>query len=43
MKYFGNNTYEVDGFTTSTAAKSQDIELLCTPNSSKINNLFKKI
>ncbi len=37
MKYFGDNTYEFDGFTTSITAQQQDIESLCTPNSSKMN------
>jgi len=39
LKYFGDNTYEVDGFTTSIQAKNEDIESLATPNSSKLNNL----
>ncbi|CAF1340535.1 unnamed protein product [Adineta steineri] len=34
LKYFGDNIYEYDGFTTSMDAKQQDIEALCTPNSS---------
>jgi len=46
LKYFGDNTYEFDGFTTSITAQTQDIESLCTPNSSKIDifiESFKKI
>jgi hypothetical protein len=39
LKYFGDNTYEVDGFTTSIQARNEDIESLATPNSSKLNNL----
>ncbi|UJR20979.1 hypothetical protein I4U23_024085 [Adineta vaga] len=34
LKYFGENIYEFDGFTTSSNAKPQDIESLCTSNSS---------
>ena len=41
MKYFGDNTYELDGFTTSVTVKTQDIESLCTANSSKINILIE--
>ncbi len=42
MKYFGDNTYETDGFTTSIKAKPEDTEAICTPDSSKINNFIIK-
>lgn len=42
MKYFGDNTYETDGFTSSIKATSEDVESLCTPDSSKRNDLFEK-
>jgi hypothetical protein len=42
LKYFGDNTYEIDGFTTSIKATSEDIESLSTSNSSKRNHFFQK-
>ncbi len=42
LKYFGDNTYEIDGFTTSIKATSEDVESLSTSNSSKRNNFFEK-
>jgi len=42
LKYYGDNTYEFDGFTTSVKAKTEDIELLCTPNTGMMNNLIYK-
>ena len=38
LKYFGDHIYEVDGFTTSIQANGEDIESLCTPNSSRMRN-----
>ena len=37
LKYFDENLYEFEGFTTSMEAKIQDIESYCKANSSKIN------
>ncbi|CAF1023231.1 unnamed protein product [Adineta ricciae] len=34
LKYSGDNTYEFEGFTTAANATPQDIESLCTPNTS---------
>ncbi|CAF2410229.1 unnamed protein product [Rotaria sp. Silwood2] len=51
LKDFGDDTYEVEGFTTSTETKIQDTESLCTSNSSgqpplnfsDANFIFKQI
>jgi len=42
LKYYGDNIYEIDGFTTSAKAKSEDIELLCTSNTGMMKNLILK-
>jgi hypothetical protein len=42
LKYYGDNIYEIDGFTTSVKAKSEDIELLCTSNTGMMKNLILK-
>jgi hypothetical protein len=41
LKYFGDHTYEIEGFTTSMKSKPEEIESLCTPNSGKIKNLIE--
>ncbi len=38
LKYFGDNKYEIEGFTTVDKAKSHDTEYLRTPNSGNIKD-----
>jgi hypothetical protein len=35
LQYFGDDRYEIEGFTTAEKAKSQDIDYLLLPNSGK--------